>query len=86
MTGRIAHVPVYMSGSVAHQLIAARDMDIAPSFASRPVPPVLHHFIDGQFVSGSYPWPLHTPDKRIDKLSGIPWDTLKRQMMGAKAP
>jgi 3',5'-cyclic AMP phosphodiesterase CpdA len=86
MAGRIANVPVYMSGSVAHQLIAARDMDIAPSFASRPVPPVLHHFIDGQFVSGSYPWPLQTDAHRIDKQSGIPWERLKLQMMGSKAP
>ncbi len=86
MAGRIADVPVYMSGSVAHQLIAARNMDIAPSFESRPVPPVLHHFIDGQFVSGSYPWPLHTEENRIDKSSGIPWNELKKQMMGSKAP
>ncbi len=61
-------------------------MDIAPSFESRPVPPVLHHFIDGQFVSGSYPWPLHTEENRIDKSSGIPWNELKKQMMGSKAP
>lgn len=86
MAGRIAHVPVYMCGSVAHQLIAARNMDIAPSFESHSVPPVLHHFIDGQFVSGSYPWPRHVEDHRIDKSSGIPWDQLKHQMMGSKAP
>jgi len=86
MSGRIGAVPVYMCGSVAHQLIAARDMDIAPSFESRAVPPVLHHFIDGQFVSGSYPWPRHTDEKRIDRQSGIPWPELKKQMMGFKAP
>jgi 3',5'-cyclic AMP phosphodiesterase CpdA len=86
MAGRIAKVPVYMSGSVAHQLIAARAMDIAPSFVPNSVAPVLHHFIDGQFVSGSCPWPLHTEDNRIDKQSGIPWDKLKLQMMGSKAP
>lgn len=86
MAGRIGRVPVYMSGSVAHQLIAARHMDVAPSFESRAVPPVLHHFIDGQFVSGTYPWPRHVEEKRIDKQSGIPWSELKKQMMGSKAP
>jgi 3',5'-cyclic AMP phosphodiesterase CpdA len=86
MSGRIGNVPVYMCGSVAHQLIAARNMDIAPSFAAQAVPPVLHHFIDGQFVSGSYPWPLETEENRIDRQSGIPWDKLKKQMMGSKAP
>jgi 3',5'-cyclic AMP phosphodiesterase CpdA len=86
MSGRIGNVPVYMCGSVAHQLVAARDMDIAPSFVARPVPPVLHHFIDGQFVSGSYPWPSETEENRIDKQSGIPWEKLKKQMMGFKAP
>ncbi len=86
IAGRIGRVPVYMSGSVAHQLIAARTIDIAPSFDVRPVPPVLHHFIDGQFVSGSYPWPVNTEVNRIDRQSGIPWETLKLQMMGSKAP
>lgn len=86
MAGRIGNVPVYMSGSVAHQLIAARSVDIAPSFDVRPVPPVLHHFINGQFVSGSYPWPVNTEVNRIDRQSGIPWETLKLQMMGSKAP
>lgn len=86
MSGRIGSVPVYMCGSVAHQLIAARNMDIAPSFVPQPVPPVLHHFIDGQFVSGSYPWPRDTEENRIDKQSGIPWEQLKKQMMGSKAP
>ena len=86
MSGRIGSVPVYMCGSVAHQLIAARGMDIAPSFVAEPVPPVLHHFIEDHFVSGSYPWPLTTEENRIDKQSGIPWETLKKQMMGSKAP
>ncbi len=86
MAGRIGRVPVYMSGSVAHQLIAARTVDIAPSFDVRPVPPVLHHFINGQFLSGSYPWPVNTEVNRIDRQSGIPWETLKLQMMGSKAP
>lgn len=86
MAGRIGRVPVYMSGSVAHQLLADRGMDIAPSFDVRPAPPVLHHFINGQFVSGSYAWPVNTEVNRIDKQSGIRWDTLKLQMMGSKAP
>jgi hypothetical protein len=47
---------------------------------------VLHHFINGQFVSGSYPWPVNTEVNRIDRQSGIPWETLKLQMMGSKAP
>jgi len=86
MAGRIANVPVYMSGSVAHQLIAARNLDIAPSFEAHSVAPVLHQFLDGHFLSGSYPWPRHTEENRIDKQSGIPWEKLKLQMMGSKAP
>ena len=86
MSGRIDQVPVYMAGSVAHQLIAARSVDIAPSFEVKPSPPVLHHFVNGQFVSGSYPWPINAEVNRIDRQSGIPWETLKLQMMGSKAP
>lgn len=86
MLGHISGVPVYMAGSVAHQLLAARNIDIAPSSQAYAVPPVLHSMIDGQFVSGSYPWPRETADSRIDKLSGIRWEDLKQQMMGSKAP
>ena len=65
LTGRIGNVPVYMMGSTAHQLVAARAMDIAPATVNRPAPPVLHHFLDGNFVSGSYPWPIDIEKSRI---------------------
>ena len=36
---RIGSVPIFMAGSTAHQLIAARIEDIAPSFDNRRAPP-----------------------------------------------
>ncbi len=86
LVGRVAGIPVYMSGAIAHQLVAARDMDIAPAFEPNPVPPVLHRLVDGEFVSGSYPWSSNVDTQRIDRTSGIPWNELKKQMMGSKAP
>ncbi len=83
LAGRIGNVPVYMMGSTAHQLVAARAMDIAPATVNRPAPPVLHHFLDSNFVSGSYPWPEDTEDARIDLTSGIDWHTLKTKMRGS---
>ena len=81
--GRIGHVPVYMAGSIAHQLIATRGNDHAPAFDERPIPPVLHHWIGNSFVSGSHPWPSWVEESRIDKESGQDWETLKDHMRGA---
>ena len=53
------NVPVYMAGSTAHQLIGARGMDIAPSFDPGSTAPVLHQLINGEFLSGSHPWPAN---------------------------
>lgn len=86
MVGRVAGVPVYMSGATAHQLTAARGIDVAPAFETRPAAPVLHSLIEGEFVSGSYAWPADVDATRIDRSSGIPWPELKLQMMGIKAP
>jgi len=83
LTGRIGAVPIYMSGSTAHQLIAARVQDHAPAFDERRAPPVLHHWVGGSFVSGGYPWPEWVSDKRIDMESGLEWDVLKDRMRGA---
>ena len=84
LVGRIGNVPVYMAGSTANQLVAARAMDIAPALVNEPVPPVLHHFLHGDFVSGSYPWPDNVDAKRIDQESGLTWTELKRYMMGSR--
>ena len=83
--GRIGQVPVYMASATAHQLIAARGMDIAPSAVAAAAPPVLHHFINGEFLSGSYPWPANVAEERIDKKSGISWSELKKYMMGSRS-
>lgn len=80
--GRIGTVPVYMAGSTAHQLIAARVKDQAPAFDDRRAPPVLHHWLGDGFVSGSDPWPAWVAEKRIDQQSGKPWDVLKNRMRG----
>jgi hypothetical protein len=81
--GRLGEVPVQMVGSIAHQLIADRVIDIAPSFFNHRVPAMLHHWIDGDIVSGYYPWPDGVEAERIDKSSGIAWDELKDRMRGA---
>jgi len=83
LTGRIGHATVYMAGSTAHQLIAARVRDQAPAFDDRRAPPVLHHWTGEGFVSGSDPWPDWVHEKRIDHESGLEWDELKDHMRGA---
>jgi Icc protein len=81
--GRIGHVPVHMVGSIAHQLIAGRVIDIAPSFDNIPVPPMLHHWIEGDILSGYYPWPDGVDAERIDKSSNTGWEDLKEHMRGS---
>ena len=84
--GRMGRVPVYMAGSIAHQLIATRGNDHAPSFDDRAIAPVLHHWLGDGFVSGSHPWPDWVEETRIDKESGLDWQTLKSRMRGSMAP
>lgn len=84
MSGRIAQVPVYMAPSTSHQLIADRGLDIAPWYINRGAPPVLHQFLGGEFLSGSYYWPEGFEGRRIDDDSGIEWDTLKMYMRGRR--
>jgi len=81
--GRLGSVPVHMSGAIAHQLIACRGADIAPSFDNVRVPPMLHSWLDGDLVSGYYPWPDGVDAERIDKSSNMDWDVLKDRMRGA---
>lgn len=84
LCGLIGQVPVYMAAATAHQLIAARGKDIAPSSVIVPAPPILHHFIDGNFLSGSYPWPKSVDENRIDVRSGLSWHEIKKLMAGSK--
>ena len=85
LCGRIGQVPVYMAPANSHQLIATRGLNIAPSTVNFAASPTLHHFIDGDFLSGSNPWPAGVEDHRIDKESGLSWDKLKRHMMGSRS-
>jgi glyoxylase-like metal-dependent hydrolase (beta-lactamase superfamily II) len=82
LVGRIGRVPVYMAGAVSHQLIAMRGLGVAPSARIAAAPPVLHHFIDGEFLSGSNPWPADVGKGRIDRASGLSWDDMKKSMKG----
>ena len=83
LNGRLGRVPVQMVGAIAHQLIAGRVVDVAPSFENVRVPPMLHHWIDGDLVSGYYPWPDGVDAERIDKSSNMAWEALKDRMRGA---
>jgi Icc protein len=83
LNGRMGHIPVQMIGSIAHQLIAGRALDVAPSFDNVPAPPMLHHWIDDDIVSGYYPWPEGVDAERIDKSSNMNWNDLKARMRGA---
>lgn len=84
MCGRMGPVPVYMAPATAHQLVATRGLTIAPAAINVAGTPVLHHFIDGDFVSGSNRWPANVDDIRIDKKSGLSWHELKQSMMGSR--
>ena len=84
MSGRMGPVPVYMAPATAHQLVATRGLTIAPAAINVAGTPVLHHFIDGDFVSGSNRWPANVDDLRIDKKSGLSWHELKQSMMGSR--
>jgi Icc protein len=84
LCGRIGQAQVYMAGATSHQLIASRGIAIAPSTVIVASAPVLHHFIEGNFLSGRNPWPVDVEDKRIDKESGLSWDELKKSMMGSR--
>ena len=83
LVGRLGTVPVYMAGSTAHGLIAARGRDQAPAFDDRRAPPVLHQWMGDGFVSGTDPWPSWVRNKRIDRESGLDWDELKDRMRGS---
>lgn len=85
LCGRIGQVPVYMAPANSHQLIATRGLNIAPSTVNKAGLPTLHHFIDGEFLSGSQPWPENVEDQRIDRKSGLSWEKLKKAMMGSRA-
>ena len=83
LNGRLGNIPVQMCGAMAHQLIAGRVVDVAPSFANERVAPMLHHWVNGDFVSGYYPWPSDADAERIDKSANMPWEDLKARMRGA---
>ena len=85
LSGRIGHAPVYMAPANSHQLIATRGLCAAPATLNRAAAPTLHHFIDGNFLSGSQPWPADVPARRIDRKSGLSWDDLKKKMLGSRA-
>ena len=85
LCGRIGRVPVYMAPSTSHQLVGSRGINIAPSALVVPGAPVLHQFIDGEFLSGSNAWPPDIEDRRIDITSGLSWDHLKKKMMGSRS-
>ena len=84
LCGRIGRVPVYMAPANSHQLVATRGVDEAPATINRAGVPTLHQFIDGNFLSGSNPWPENVDDLRIDKESGQSWESLKQSMMGTR--
>jgi len=84
LCGRVGHVPVYMAPATSHQLIASRGLTIAPSTVVVAGAPTLHHYIDGDFLSGSNLWPANVEERRIDKESGLSWDELKKYMMGSR--
>ncbi len=83
--GRIGQVPVYMASATSHQLIASRGLTIAPATMNVAGSPILHHYIGGDFLSGSNPWPQDVEDNRIDKTSGRSWEELKKSMKGSRS-
>lgn len=84
LSGRIGQVPVYMAPANSHLLIAMRGLNIAPATLNLAGAPTLHHFIDGDFLSGSHPWPDNVDEQRIDRNSGLSWEQMKKLMMGSR--
>jgi len=66
-------------------LIATRGLKVAPSSLNQAAMPTLHHFIDGDFLSGSNPWPKNVEEQRIDRKTGLSWDEMKKTMMGNRS-
>lgn len=85
LSGRIGQVPVYLAPATAHQLVSTRGLNIAPATVIAAATPTLHHFIDGEFVSGSNRWPANVEEERIDIKSGRSWEDLKKSMMGSRS-
>lgn len=85
LCGRIGQVPVYMAQATSHQLVGSRALTVAPAAMITPGTPVLHQFIDGEFLSGSNAWPPNLENERIDKKSGRSWEDLKQSMRGSKS-
>ena len=83
--GRIGPVPVHMAPANAHQLVGTRGLNIAPATVIAAAIPTLHHFIDGEFVSGSNQWPANVENERIDIKSGRSWEDLKKSMKGSRS-
>ena len=84
LCGRIGRVPVYMAPANSHQLVATRGLNEAPATINQAGVPTLHQFIDGNFLSGSNPWPENAEDLRIDRESGRSWEDMKKSMMGSR--
>lgn len=84
LSGRIGQVPVYMAPANSHLLVGTRGLNIAPATLNVAGPPTMHHFIDGDFLSGSHPWPDNVNDQRIDRISGRSWEQMKKLMMGSR--
>ena len=84
LSGRIGQVPVYMAPANSHLLIAMRGLNIAPATLNVAGAPTLHHFIEGDFLSGSHPWPDNVDDQRIDRNSDLSWEQMKKLMMGSR--
>lgn len=85
MCGRIAQVPVYMAPASSHLLVATRGLNIAPATLNHAGASTLHHFLDGEFLSGSHLWPENIDDQRIDRISGRSWEEMKKLMMGSRS-
>ena len=61
----------------------AKAIALQASIDPMPVPPMLHHWKDGEFVSGYYPWPADADAERIDRSSNMAWEDLKDRMRGS---
>ena len=84
LTGKLAHAPVYVASSSAYQLVAQRGLDNAPVFLPKTTSAVLHEWDGTAFLSGPQAWPLNADEKRVDVLSGMDLESLKKAWRGDK--
>ena len=80
LQGTLAGVPVYVAPSTAFQLVSRLGVDEPPSKVDVPGPIPLHYWDGQSFLTTTYPAFEIDEADRLDALSGMSWEDLKKFM------